>query len=64
MFVFCCCGEGPAQFSESQIKSPESQMLRSLVLAWVLLDLVSHKRGCGDELCVLSFIHDSHVECM
>ena len=52
MFVFCCCGEGLAQYSESQSKSPESQMLRFLVLAQVLLGLVNHKRGCGDEVCV------------
>ena len=52
MFAFCCCGEGLAQFSEPQAQSPESQMLRFLLLAQVLHGLVSHKRGCGDKVCV------------
>ena len=52
MFAFCYCGEEPWQYHESQMQSPESQLFPFVILADVLHCLMSHKRGCGNQVCV------------
>ena len=52
MFGFCYCGGEPGQYHGSQMQSPESQVFPFVILVEVLHCLMSHKRGCDNQVCV------------